>query len=67
MQASESRQTDVSDSLTVVSSIESLQQDVAVSAAVRPQQRHLSDCETAEDNAPSDDIQGTVRTTIFIS
>ena len=67
MQASESRQTDVSDSLTVVSSIESLQQDVAVSAAVRPQQRHLSDSETAEDNALSDDIQGTVRATIFIS
>lgn len=53
-QTSESRQTDVSDSFTVVSSIDSLQHDGQISASLQPQ---VSDGEPVEDDASTEDVQ----------
>jgi len=57
LQMSESRQIEVSDSFTVVSSLESLQRDDEHSASVQQQQQQVSDDEP-EDIALTNDLRG---------
>ena len=69
LQTSKSRQTDVSDSFTVVSSIESFQYDDQNAASVQLQHQ-VSDNEPMEDEALTDDVQGKdcdLRSLIFAS
>jgi len=61
LQASESHQIDVSDSFTVVSSIDSLQRDDQISASLQLQQHQISDGEPVDDEPLTDDVQGKDR------